>query len=171
VASRKEARRAAKERKKARKAEKAKALVDSLPKEQPKAFLSRDGQAAHPIFCFRFAQHRADPPACFKPTPEQAVEIFDFICEMGRRSWGEIESDTTGSQDRHRKHHDQLIESLTCLKAKDAISRHGLDEMFGDSIFRFRLEGERRLWGFRYDNTFHVVFWDPDHELYKVKKN
>jgi hypothetical protein len=167
VASKKEARRAAKAAKKAKKAEKAKALVTRVPTERPKAFLSEEGQAAHPIFCFRLAEHRADAPACFDPAPEHAEKIFDFLCEMGRLSWGEIASHTTGTKDRHKKHHDQLIESLTSQEAKDAISKDALDETFGDSIFRFRLRGEQRLWGFRNDNTFHVMWWDPDHRIYE----
>jgi hypothetical protein len=171
VASKREARAAAKAARKARKKEKAKALVaTSLPTEKPKAFLTAEGQSAHPIFCFRFAEHRSEAPACFKPTPEQATEIFEFLCEMGRLSWGEIENQTTGGRSRHKKHHEQPIESLTSDKAKEAIGRRSLDETFGDSIFRFRMEGEKRLWGFRNDSTFHVVFWDPDHRLYETSK-
>jgi hypothetical protein len=170
VAAKKGARAARKAAKKARQAEKAKALAGTtLPDEQPKAFLTAEGSGAHPIFCFRFAEHRAEPPAAFKPTEDEAVEIFDFLCEMGRRSWGEIESDQTGSKDRHRKHHDQPIDSLTCAEAKDQIAKQQLDETFGDSIFRFRLEGEKRLWGFRNGRTFHVVFWDPEHALYETE--
>ena len=168
MGSKKEARRAAKATKRVRRAEKAKALAASLPSEEPKAFLSAEGQAAHPIFCFRFAEHRAESPACFKPTPDQATEIFNFLCEMGRRSWAEIESDLTGTRNRHRKHHDQPIESLTCAEAKNTISEQALDDTFGDSIFRFRVKGDKRLWGFRNDNTFHVIFWDPDHVLYET---
>lgn len=171
MAGKREARAAAKAARKARKKEKAKALVaTSLPVEKPKAFLTAEGQGAHPIFCFRFAEHRGRAPACFKPTPEQAMEIFKFLCEMGRLSWGEIEGQTTGGRSRHKKHHEQPIESLTSEEAKEAIRRQSLDETFGDSIFRFRMKGKKRLWGFRNDSTFHVVFWDPDHLLYETNK-
>jgi hypothetical protein len=169
VGSKREARRARKAAKKARDAEKAKALVTRVPIEEPKAFLSAEGQEAHPIFCFRLAEHRADAPACFDPTPDQAEEVFDFLCEMARLSWGQIENQTTGSKNRHKKHHDQPIDSLTSQQAKDAIARDALDETFGDSIFRFRLQGERRLWGFRNDSTFHVMWWDPNHDIYEAE--
>jgi hypothetical protein len=29
-----------------------------------------------------------------------------------------------------------------------------------------RLGGEPRLYGFVDENIFHVVFWDPDHEIW-----
>jgi hypothetical protein len=138
-----------------------------VPTEQPKAFLSAEGQGAHPIFCFRFAEHRAEAPACFDPTPAEAEAVFDFLCEMGRLSWGEIEAQMTGGYNRHKKHHDQPVDSLTSQEAKEAIARETLDETFGDSIFRFRLQGEQRLWGFRNESTFHVLWWDPDHKIYE----
>jgi hypothetical protein len=169
VGSKSEARKVRKTAKKARDAEKAKALVTRVPTEEPKAFLSAEGQEAHPIFCFRFAEHRGAAPASFDPTPDQAEEIFDFLCEMGRLSWGEIETQTTGTKNRHRKHHEQPIDSLTSPEAKGAIAQEALDETFGDSIFRFRLQGEQRLWGFRNDSTFHVMWWDPNHDIYATE--
>jgi len=159
----------AKARKRAKKAEKAKALVARVPAEQPKAFLSAEGQAAHPIFCFRFAEHRAEAPACFNPTPDEAEAVFDFLCEMGRLSWAEIEAQGTGGNNRHKKHHDQSIDSLTSQEARDAIAGAALDETFGDSMFRFRLQGEQRLWGFRNESTFHVLWWDPHHQIYEAE--
>ncbi|MCW2987244.1 MAG: hypothetical protein JWM24_182 [Solirubrobacterales bacterium] len=167
MTSKKEARQARKAAKKARDAEKAKALVTRVPTERPKAFLSEEGQDAHPTFCFRFAEHRAGSPACFDPTPAEAEAVFDFLCEMGRLSWGEIEGHTTGTKNRHKKHHEQPIESLTSEEAKNAIAKEALDETFGDSVFRFRLQGEQRLWGFRNESTFHVLWWDPNHEIYE----
>jgi hypothetical protein len=37
-------------------------------------------------------------------------------------------------------------------------------------MFRFRLAGERRLWGYRVGRTFHVVWWDWDHKVYPTEK-
>jgi hypothetical protein len=36
-------------------------------------------------------------------------------------------------------------------------------------MFRFRLGGKARLWGFRSERIFHVVWWDPDHRVYPTE--
>jgi len=33
-------------------------------------------------------------------------------------------------------------------------------------ISRFELQGKWRLYGFRQGNVFHVVWWDPEHEIW-----
>ena len=37
-----------------------------------------------------------------------------------------------------------------------------------DSIARFRLSGTKRLYGFLVDNEFHLLWWDPNHEVCPV---
>ena len=54
-------------------------------------------------------------------------------------------------------------------EAQSDLERGKLDEIFGDQIFRFRVSGQKRLWGFRRDRTFHVVWWDPDHKVYPTE--
>ena len=39
-----------------------------------------------------------------------------------------------------------------------------------DSIARFRLGGKKRLYGFLVDNEFHLLWWDPNHEVWPSKK-
>lgn len=41
---------------------------------------------------------------------------------------------------------------------------------FGDSIARFRLTGAKRLYGFLEGNQFHIVWWDPKHEIWPSRK-
>lgn len=39
-------------------------------------------------------------------------------------------------------------------------------------LSRLRLGGKRRLYGFREDNVFYVLWWDPEHDVYpSPKKN
>jgi len=33
-------------------------------------------------------------------------------------------------------------------------------------IWALRTQGRPRLWGFLVDNVFHVVWWDPEHEVW-----
>lgn len=84
-------------------------------------------------------------------------------------SWGQIEAQQTGTKNRHKKHHGQPIADIAKL-AQDDIRRLRYDETFGDDLFRFRLQGEQRLWGFRVGRVFHVVWWDPSHRVRPTAK-
>lgn len=88
---------------------------------------------------------------------------------MAQTTWAEIERQQTGSANaRHKKHHEQPIESIVSPAQKN-LDRLKLPELFGDAIFRFRLGGSQRLWGFRQGAIFHVVWWDPDHNVYPAE--
>lgn len=39
-----------------------------------------------------------------------------------------------------------------------------------DSIARFRLSSTKRLYGFLVDNEFHLLWWDPNHEVWPSRK-
>lgn len=118
----------------------------------------------HPQFCFRYADRATREDWVFKPSPDDAQGILDFTCEMARLTWREIEAMQTGERDRHRKHHSMAVGKIESAAQAD-LTKRKLGETFGDEIFRFRLGGEKRLWGFRQDRVFHVVFWDPDHKV------
>jgi hypothetical protein len=45
-----------------------------------------------------------------------------------------------------------------------------LNEIFEDDMFRFRLAGEKRLWGFRVGNVFYVLWWDASHRVYPTER-
>jgi hypothetical protein len=38
-------------------------------------------------------------------------------------------------------------------------------------MFRFRVAGGKRLWGFRNGRVFHAIWWDPDHAVYPTDPN
>ena len=39
-------------------------------------------------------------------------------------------------------------------------------EREGDALARFRLGGTERLYGFLVGNEFHILWWDPNHEVW-----
>jgi hypothetical protein len=83
-------------------------------------------------------------------------------------TWVEIEQQKAGGR---KKHHSQAVASFVADAQRDFRKAH-LDKTFGDAdMFRFRLTGEKRFWGFRRDRTFHVVWWDPDHKVYPTEKS
>jgi hypothetical protein len=149
----------------------AKARRTKLPEKAAKAAPPAvSSQHETPFFCFRHADRATANEWSFKPDAAEAPGLFTFLCDMGRRKWSEIDADTTGTFKRHRKHHTQAISSVDTKAQKD-IAQLRLDEVFGEDLFRFRLTGEKRLWGFRAQRTFHVVWWDPNHQVYPTEPN
>lgn len=118
-----------------------------------------------PIFCFHHADRGTKEPWKFKPSPQEAKKIVEFLCEIAGSTWRQIENMTSNGR---RMHHGQELKKVTPKARRDA-ERQELGETFGDEIFRFRLGSKRRLWGFRKKGTFHVVWWDPEHEAYPTE--
>ena len=59
---------------------------------------------------------------------------------------------------------DYDIEEIPTVQARERLDAIGLADM--TKISRFRLTGTQRLYGFRVANVFHVVWWDPRHEIW-----
>jgi hypothetical protein len=94
--------------------------------------------------------------------------VHPFLIECGRKRWAEIDAERTGGEGRRRAKHihysfDQLID-----EAYARLVERQLDD-FAPNIFRFRLSGQRRLYGFRTDPTFFMLWFDPEHRLYKYR--
>lgn len=139
--------------------------------ERPKAVAPRPSrQDEHPFFCFRHIDKSTKQSYKFAPSPQDAKEILGFACEMAQLTWSAIEQQTTGGRNGHRKHHEQSIETIERCARLD-LTRRGIDELIGDApLFRFRLGGKKRLWGFRTGRVFHAIWWDTDHAVYKAGK-
>jgi hypothetical protein len=54
-----------------------------------------------------------------------------------------------------------------CKEALDRLTAMGRDDQ--TKIHRLEFTGTQRLYGFLEDNVFHVVWWDPSHEVYLSK--
>lgn len=55
-----------------------------------------------------------------------------------------------------------------CKEALDRLAHMGREDM--TAIQRLEFTGTQRLYGFLEGNVFHVVWWDPDHEVYPSRK-
>jgi hypothetical protein len=135
--------------------------------KQPRALPVREGNEQHPSFSFEYADRNSTDEWHFSLDGDAAKTVMDFLCEMSRLSWKEIAAQQTGGRNRHRKHHEQEVESL-CREAQKRFSDLGLDRI-ADSVYRFRLTGESRLWGFVKERTFYVLWWDPSHQVYPTE--
>ena len=100
-----------------------------------------------------------------KLTLEDAHALHTFFHDCGCKTWQTLCSETVKGL---AKHHAQSIGTLE-KEAQDRLKALKLDDL--DELFRFRLTGTRRLWGFRGDgDEFFVLWWDPDHNVYIVEK-
>jgi hypothetical protein len=57
-----------------------------------------------------------------------------------------------------------LLPNRDALERLDAL---GIPDM--TKIWKLRIGGTGRLWGFLIGNVFHVVWWDPDHQIWPSK--
>ena len=93
----------------------------------------------------------------------------DFIQKMMEYSemkWSDIKSQT---HDKGKsKHHSLEITSLS----SDAFKRFKERQMdqYSDQIFSLALNNKLRIIGIREDENFHVVWYDPKHEVCPSKK-
>ncbi|MEX0727808.1 MAG: hypothetical protein WEB58_13725 [Planctomycetaceae bacterium] len=69
--------------------------------------------------------------------------------------WGEIEKD--------KKRNHSVPKTNLIKEARDRLDELKLNDI--DGLFRFRLNGEQRLWGIRDGFSFRILWWDPDHKI------
>lgn len=43
-------------------------------------------------------------------------------------------------------------------------------EEWADNLCSLRKSGKQRLWGFYRSGIFHILWWDPEHEVYPSPK-
>jgi hypothetical protein len=131
---------------------------------------ARQGDEIRPAFSFEFIDRASAHDFNFDISEADSKIIMDFFRDIGNQSWREIRAQTTSNNRRtFPKHHAQSTDDV-CKDAKDRLAAIGLNEIT-DALFRFRLGGKRRLWGFIADGVFHAVWWDPEHQVYPTEPN
>lgn len=94
---------------------------------------------------------------------DETIGLLKFLEELTQKTWRECENEMSGG---HKKNHDHAITDLNAI-AQDRLRT--LDEN-EERVFRFRLGGACRLWGFRSGDLFRILWYDPDHKVYPVNK-
>ena len=142
-------------------------LRSSAIDRQPKTLSRRTDDHGHskPLFSFHHADDKGSTPCAFAPQSEEAKGLIEFICEMSKLTWREIRVQTA---DGHKRHHSQPVDKISRVARARLAARH-LDEIIPDDLFRFRVSGKKRLWGFVSDDVFHALWWDPDHNVYPTE--
>ena len=142
------------------------------PSDAPKAApLPFDRATDHPYFCFKHVDRSTTEDYKFELSQVEAKEIVDFACQMAQHPWRDIEQMSTGGKRRRPLHHNQPVETIEAHAKRD-LNRRGLADLIGDRpLFRFRLGGEKRLWGFRSGQVFHAIWLDRNHGVYEQDKD
>jgi len=97
-------------------------------------------------------------------TEEEWRDIIEpAFLEYERLTWGEIDQRASGTG--HKMHHFQELHTLV-TEAQERWFDLGLEEF--DTLFRFRLGGTRRFWGYILQAHFFGVWWDRAHGIYPV---
>ncbi|MGW3608203.1 MULTISPECIES: hypothetical protein [unclassified Micromonospora] len=146
-------------------------LAKSAGERQPKALPLPQGNDRRLVVSFQYVDRAFDgawgwPEA---GTPD-AWEILNFLCDISALTWGEILAQETGQRNkRHKKHHAYSTDTVGA-HAQTRLAQRELDQVT-EELFRFRISGPKRLWGFRADEVFHVLWWDPDHKVCPTDRN
>ena len=96
---------------------------------------------------------------------KETKELLTFLDTVFKKTWKECLTETVMSGKKKRaRNHDHDVSTL----GKDAQARIRQLPEAEERIFRFRLSNETRLWGFRSDDLFRVLWYDPEHQVYPL---
>lgn len=90
--------------------------------------------------------------------------IVVTLANLAQLTWFEI---LQMYADGRKRHHAQEFSTIKL----EAQHRWGELEMVTDDLFRFRLTGRQRAWGYRENSHFFMVWYDPEHKIYEVGKS
>lgn len=89
--------------------------------------------------------------------------ISPAFSQFEKMTWRQV--DSFSSETGHKMHHGHEVSDLV----KEAQVRWvALDLEQFDTVFRFRLGGTRRAWGYVVQAHFHMVWWERRHRIYPV---
>jgi len=126
--------------------------------KEPKISVSLDGPT-HPVW--RLTHMDWDGPWCPSKSKDSGVrQILERLASFESMSWVQIKSNT-GS-------HTVGATNIT-KEARTRLLDQKLDEWM-DHLTSLRMSNKERLWGFLRSGIFHVLWWDPDHQVYPSQK-
>lgn len=100
--------------------------------------------------------------SCLKMDGETLLGIRKKLIEYEKKTWAE--SSGTGSVGVIKEIPTESISS----KAQKRLEALKLDD--APQLCEFRLTSKQRVWGVRLDQVCYVLWWDPDHTVFKSDK-
>lgn len=118
---------------------------------------------------FRFEKVDRDGKFAFRLDRKDFLHslVLEKIMEYSCMMWSDIERQTHDGG--KSKHH--FLENTDKLskEAKERIKKLKIEDLT-DSIFSFALMNRLRIIGIRQGDYFYVLWYDPKHEVYPVKR-
>ena len=87
------------------------------------------------------------------------LDIRNRLGEFERMTWGEI--------GKKNQNHPIPVDKIA-NKAQKRLKEINLD--FVENLYSLRITKQSRLWGYRDNNMFYILWWDPEHTVYSSKK-
>lgn len=126
----------------------------------------------NPVFLFNRVDRDGDYAFKTDRTDGEDLDtkrIIDFLIHYSKRTWADIERDT--HDDGRSKHHFQKDKTKFSKEANERIKKMQIDdEVNSGALYSFSLTNKMRVWGLRYENRFYILWYDPKHEVYPIKK-
>ncbi len=88
-------------------------------------------------------------------------KIIPRLHEYESMTWGEI----TGA--RNTSNHPMPIDKISAAALR-RLADIGRDDI--ETLIQLNIQGKERVWGTRQGLIFHMLWWDPDHTVYRVTK-
>ena len=98
--------------------------------------------------------------------PDFIERIFDKLADYEGMTWQEIQS-ASGGKTHGTNSHFENVADLDKAAQKRLVELK-LDDI--DQLFSLRLTGKERLYGILENGVFAILWYDKEHEVYKVKK-
>ncbi len=133
--------------------------VAVTPDTTKKAKISRwvSNEESHERVSWRFGDAELDGPWSWTRLRAEHVDgLRSKLAEIEKLTWSEA---TNGGYPMKSCRLGSAPRDL--LRRLDEIERDDID-----CLFEIRLDGTTRVWGARRGNVFHVLWWDPDHEVW-----
>jgi hypothetical protein len=106
----------------------------------------------------RFNETDREGPWCLsRITPEHHLNLLQFLHKIENMTVQEIFTDGDLGID-------YQVADLPSKVARDRLFEIQREDEV--RISRLRIQGRPRLYGFRRDPHFHVLWWDPEHEIW-----
>lgn len=92
--------------------------------------------------------------------------LLPFLSEYAKKKWKAILAEKWHNKKKTRNKHIYYNVRSIHEEARGRLIDLELDDQ--TRIFRFRLSGKKRLYGFTFCNVFATVWYDPNHNIYPV---
>ena len=92
--------------------------------------------------------------------------LLKTLLDYENLTWRELANQTSGRNRGTRNHHVKVSEILK--EAQRLLRNSFVDDL--EEIYSLRITGKVRFYGIIQDSVFHILWYDPKHEIYPTKR-